>query len=123
MSPEWLTALLTLAIVVGGLLTWATRWAWRLLRRTGHFLDDWAGQPAHDGLEATPGVMARLHGVEELVAKILHETTPNGGGNMRDAIRLIARDVAEIKSEQAEVRRQLEHRQLEGARKEGQHGA
>jgi hypothetical protein len=108
MSPEWLTALVALIVAVFGCLGWGIRWAWRIMRRTGHFLDDWTGQPPHDGLEATPGVMARLHSVEELVAKVLHETTPNGGGNMRDAIRLIAQDVADIKAEQAEVRKRLE---------------
>ena len=108
MSAAWLTAFTALAVAVFGLLGWAARYGWRVLRRTIHFLDDWGGESAHDGLEGTPGVMARLKNVEELVAKILHETTPNGGGNLRDVVRRTAQDVADIKTEQAAVRARLE---------------
>lgn len=111
MSAGWVAALVALTVAVCTGAAWLTRWLWRLAKRTVHFLDDWNGQPAHDGVEARPGVMARLHHVEELVAKVLYETTPNSGGNMRDTIRGIAADVAKIKDEQANVRQQLETRQ------------
>ena len=111
MSAQWVTALAALIAAVGGGLAWLGRWAWHLSRRTVRFLDDWNGESAHDGTPAVPGVMVRLHTVEELVAKVLYETTPNGGGNLRDAIRIIARDVTEIKAEQANVKKKLESRQ------------
>jgi hypothetical protein len=117
-SAGWLAAAVALAVAVCTGIAWLTRWLWRLAKRTVHFLDDWNGQPAHDGMEARPGVMARLHSVEELAAKILHETTPNGGGNLRDAVRLIAQDVTAIKDEQGKVRQQLESRAR--TRREGQ---
>ena len=108
MNPEWLAALVALVVAVAAAVAWCLRWALRLLWRTMHFLDDWDGKPAHSGLDATPGVMARLHGVEQLIAKVVAETTPNGGGSMRDEVARTARDVADIKSEQAKVRDRLE---------------
>jgi hypothetical protein len=108
MSAAWLAAFTALAVAVFGLLGWAGRYGWRVLRRTMHFLDDYFGEPAHDGLEAKPGVMARLGSVEHLLAQVLAETTPNGGGSMRDEVARTARDVAEIKAEQAAVRLRLE---------------
>jgi hypothetical protein len=39
---------------------------------------------------------------------VVAETTPNGGGSMRDEVARTARDVADIKSEQAKVREKLE---------------
>ena len=108
MNPAWLTALVALAVAVATCLGWGMRWAWRILRRAAHFLDDYFGEPAHDGLPAKPGVMARLSSVEELVAKVAAETTPNGGGSMRDEVARTARDVADIKQEQVAVRTRLE---------------
>lgn len=108
MNPEWVAALVALVVAVAAGLGWAVRWAWRVLRRVVHFLDDYSGQPARDGLAARPGLMARLGGVEELLAKVVAETTPNGGGSMRDEVARTARDVADIKSEQAKVREKLE---------------
>ena len=108
MNPEWVAALVALVVALVGGLAWALRWAWRILRRFGHFLDDYAGEPARDGLPAKPGFMARLTSVETLLAKVVAETTPNGGGSMRDEVARTARDVADIKSEQAKVREKLE---------------
>lgn len=120
MNPEWVAALVALVVAVVAGLGWAVRWAWRVLRRVVHFLDDYAGQPARDGLPARPGLMARLQSVEELVAKVVAETTPNGGGSMRDEVARTARDVAEIKTEQAAVRSRLEAFDAMRAAREGQ---
>lgn len=108
MNAEWVAALTALTVAVFGCLAWVLRWAWRIARRIVHFLDDYAGQPERDGMPARPGLMARLGSVEELVAKVVAETTPNGGGSMRDEVARTARDVAEIKTEQAAVRSRLE---------------
>ena len=108
MNPEWLAALVALIVAVCAGLGWCLRWALRLLWRTMHFLDDWNGQDTRSGLEATPGVMARLHGVEQLIAKVVAETTTNRGGSMRDEVARTAVDVADIKAEQAAVRSRLE---------------
>jgi hypothetical protein len=107
-TAAWLTALTALAVAVFGLLGWAGRKVWRFLRRTIHFLDDWNGEASHDGVPGHPGVMARLKSVEELATRILEETTPNGGGNLRDVVRRTAQDVADIKAEQVAVRARLE---------------
>ena len=108
MSAAWLTAFTALAVAVVSVLAWAARYGWRVLRRTIHFLDDWGGESAHDGLDAKPGVMARLKSVEDLMAKVVAETTPNGGGTLRDVVKRTAQDVADIKTEQAAVRARLE---------------
>ena len=108
MSAAWLTAFVALAVAVFGILGWVARYGWRFARRGMHFLDDWQGEPAHDGLAATPGVMARLKGVEAVVASISAEMHPNGGTSLRDVVHKTAAGVAEIKAEQAAVRTRLE---------------
>ena len=108
MSPAWITALVALAAAVAGLMAWGIRWAWRILRQTAHFLDDWRGEPERDGLAAKPGVMARLGSLEELVARVAAETTPNGGKSLRDVVGRIENDVGLIKIDQAEMRRRME---------------
>jgi hypothetical protein len=108
MDPQWIAALVALVVAVFGCLAWVVRYAWHVLRRTVHFLDDYAGEPARDGLPARPGFMARLGSVEHLLAKVVAETTPNGGGSMRDEVARTARDVADIKTAQAGVRTRLE---------------
>ena len=119
MDPAWLTALVALAVAVAGLLGWAGRRGWRVLRRIMHFLDDYFGEPAHDGLTAKPGVMARLGSVDELLAKVVAETTPNGGGSMRDQVARTATDVADIKREQARMRERMEQLETQRAGREG----
>jgi hypothetical protein len=108
MNPEWLAAFVALIVAVCAAIGWGLRWAWRILRRTVHFLDDYGGQPAHDGMEAKPGLMARLTTVEEALAKVVSEMSPNHGQSLRDRVDQTAADVAEIKREQVRVRQQLE---------------
>lgn len=107
-SPAWFSALIALAIAVCGLASWGLRWAWRILRQVGHFLDAFFGEPARDGLPARPGVMARLGSIEETVAKVVAETTPNSGKSLRDAVGRIESDVTLIKTDQGELRRRME---------------
>ncbi len=118
MDPAWITAIVALAVAVTGCAAWALRWGWRLVRRAAHFLDDYFGEPAHDGLPAKPGVMARLGGVEQLLAKVVAETTPNGGGSMRDEVARTARDVSDIKHEQVKMRGRIELFEVQRAGRE-----
>ncbi len=115
MDPGWVTALTALAAAVIGCVGWAARYAWRIVSRTTRFLDDYFGTPEHDGLESTPGVMARLKTVEGLVtevvselSKVAAETKPNGGTSLHDVMARIGRSVEEIRAEQAQMRARME---------------
>ena len=118
MSAAWVAALTAAVVAAVTGLAWAARHAWHLLRRLTHFLDDYAGQPARDGLPARPGFMARLASVEDSLAHVVQETRPNHGNSLRDVVARTAADVAVIKQEQAGVRTRLELLQAEQARRE-----
>jgi hypothetical protein len=118
MDPAWATALIALVAAVFGAVAWAARWAWAILRRIVHFLDDFGGQPARDGLPARPGLMARMESVEQSLAHVVTETSPNHGTSLRDIVIRTAADVADIKHEQAGVRTRLELLQGEQARRD-----
>ena len=122
MDPAWLTALVALAVAVFGFLAWGARWAWRILRSVSHFLDDYAGQPARDGMAARPGFMARLASAEEALAHVVAETTPNGGRSLRDVVARTAADVADIKQDQASMRARIEMWETQRAGREGSSG-
>ena len=108
MDPAWITAVIALAAAVVGVLGWAARHAWRVLRRVTHFLDDYAGEPARDGMPARPGFMARLASAETQIGLVLAETQPNHGGSLRDVVHKAAADIAEVKADQAALRAQVE---------------
>ena len=107
-SAALITAALALATAVFGCVAWTVRWAWKIMKRFIRLLDDFLGEPARDGMEARPGVMARLASAEVLLADVLAETRPNHGGSLRDVVNRVERDVADIKREQATVRADLE---------------
>jgi hypothetical protein len=109
MDPAWITALLGLIAAVFGCIAWGFRWAWRVVKRVTHFLDDFLGEEARDGLPARPGVMARLATAEALLARLVAETQPNHGTTLHDFAVRTAQDVADIKQEQSAVRARLEH--------------
>lgn len=122
-TAAWLTALASLAAVIGGVIVWSARKAWRVLSRILRFLDDYFGEPARDGIPARPGVMARLGAVEAAAAsaeataaKVLAETRPNGGSSLRDVVQRTAKDVSDIKAVQGLMRQRVE--QLERQRQE-----
>lgn len=108
MNAAWVTAFTALAAALGGLAAWGGRLAWRLITRTLNFLDDWAGQPARPGVEAHPGVMARMMAMERKLADVQAETKPNGGSSLRDVVHRTANDVADIKTEQSAMRARIE---------------
>ena len=112
MTAAWAATITAVIVAAAGAAGWAGHWAWCFLRSTWEFLQEWGGSPAHSGLPATPGVMARLGSVERVLDKVLHETTPNGGGNLRDLMARTALDVADIKDEQTRLRAQIEKGKL-----------
>jgi hypothetical protein len=96
-DPAWVTAAVALVCAVCGLVAWAGRWAWRILRRTTRFLDDYFGEPAHDGLAARPGVMTRLQTVEHIITEVHGQVFPNGGTSLRDLVHQTATDVSALR--------------------------
>lgn len=107
----WLGVLTPVVVALAAFAVWLARLLWHTLQRTIHFLDDYFGQPARDGTDARPGVMARLAALERIVQEIRAETKPNGGTSMRDSVSRIERDVGDVKDEQARLRTQIELRQ------------
>lgn len=87
-------------VASGGIIT-GVRCVRRLTKRVRLFLDDWAGEEARPGVDATPGVMeqlktlnttmgdfdARLHGVEA-------QLSPNGGSSLHDRVTAIERKLS-----------------------------
>jgi hypothetical protein len=106
-SAAWVTAATALAVAACGGAAYCLRWAWRATRRVSHFLDDYSGQPARDGLPERPGFMARLASVEKSLEHVVQETSPNHDKSLRDIVIRTAADVTDIKDEQVRVRADL----------------
>ncbi|MEV7908380.1 hypothetical protein [Streptomyces anulatus] len=53
---------------------------WLMFQALDDFLDDWRGTPARSGVEARPGVLARLSAIE-------HEVKTNNGSSLKDAVK------------------------------------
>lgn len=118
MDPAWISAATALAAAIIGCTIWCLRWAWKILKRTTTFLDDFFGEAAREGVPARPGVMARLGSVEALVTQVAAETRPNSGGSLRDIVVKTASDVTEIKAEQALMRARMEQLEKQRAGRE-----
>ncbi|MGH3205928.1 MAG: hypothetical protein ACRDP5_28335 [Streptosporangiaceae bacterium] len=112
MDPEWVAAIAALVAAVFTAAAWLGARLWRIMRRATHFFDDYFGQPARDGLEARPGVMARLGSVEKLIEQVAAEMSPNHGHSLRD-------DVSALRSEQAKLRARVELFEKQRAHREG----
>jgi hypothetical protein len=110
MNPAWVAALTGVAVALTAAASWGGRWVWRLMSGTSEFLIEWNGRPAHAGLPAAPGVLARLGALERVGKYLADETKPNNGGNLHDTVGRMAEDVAAIKEEQARLRTQIELR-------------
>ncbi|MDT0306880.1 hypothetical protein RM780_07875 [Streptomyces sp. DSM 44917] len=68
----------------------------RVVGRVDEVVDDWQGTPSRPGVEARPGVLERLAGIEARVTRIEHEMKPNGGASLRDAVNRVDRRTARI---------------------------
>jgi hypothetical protein len=106
MDPAWITAITALAVALAALGAWGGRWGVRLLIATHDFLTDW------------PKMKTAITGLQQEIAEIKAETKPDGGNSLRDVVHRTARDVAQIKDEQAGVRARLEVLQAERTRRE-----
>lgn len=94
MTPEQIAALIAGLAGFGGLgtLGWRlVRAGWRFARRVDDFLTDWFGEPARDGRDAQPGVMARLQVVERRVERVESEVVINAGQSLKDSVVRIER--------------------------------
>lgn len=88
--PEWLPYLLATAIgLIIGASVWLAKVAWPFVQKLSHFVDDVVGESARPGVEARPGLMERIGGLETQVETIHHETTPNHGGSIKDEMRRV----------------------------------
>lgn len=73
-----------LAVLAG--IVAAVRKVLPIVRRLGHFVDDWFGEDGRGGAARTPGVLDRLTAIEAKVARIEGQFTTNGGSTLRDAV-------------------------------------
>lgn len=78
------SALIVLRFVVPVIRSGAT-----LLRRTGHFLDDWIGEPERGGQIARPGVLEQITTLRQEQLRLSSEMQHNSGSTLRDAVRRI----------------------------------
>lgn len=83
-------ALLVIAGVVATLIR-----AVPFVRRLGHFVDDWFGETGRPGGKPTPGVLERLTAIENRLARVEGQFSPNGGGSLRDAVNRVEAAVTE----------------------------
>lgn len=58
------------------------------LQQYNLFRTDFYGEH-REGVPNRPGVLEWMQGIDSLLQQIHHETTPNGGGSMKDAIHRI----------------------------------
>lgn len=103
---------LDLVLVWGGAITILAgvgTIAWRVLRATLHlgrrveqFMDDWSGEEERPGVPGRPGVIERVSGIEERLARVEHELYPNSGASLRDAVDLANRRLAQLCEDEQE---------------------
>jgi hypothetical protein len=84
-----LAAALAATATVVGAIWLAVKIYHKLFRRVGQFLDDWNGEVARPGVEARPGVMARLSAIE-------YEVNYDHGGSMKDQVRTLGVEVTSL---------------------------
>ena len=111
LNPEWVAAIVALVAAVCTGAAWLGARVWRMMRRATRFFDDYFGQPARDGMEARPGVMARLGSVEKLVEHVVAETSPNHGQSLRDTVFRTADELAELRDRIELFETQRAHRE------------
>lgn len=68
------------------------------LRLYNQFRTDFYGDH-REGVPAKPGVLEWMQGIDKILQQIHHETTPNGGGSMKDAIHRIDLRLENVETE------------------------
>lgn len=81
----WSLAGAAVAVALG-LLWRLTRGVRRITGRVDEFVDDWNGREGRPGVAGRAGVMERLSGIEDRLARVEHELHPNSGTSLRDAV-------------------------------------
>jgi len=95
-TSGWATVVVAASVALAVLIGWSGRWLIRLLIGTFKFIYvEW------------PNVAESIGGLRTEIAAIKAETQPNDGRSLRDVIQHIREDVADVKQEQAAVRREL----------------
>lgn len=64
---------------------------WQTFQQVDDFLDDWRGTPARSGVEARPGVLARLVAIER-------EVKTNKGASLKDAVKRSERRLIRVEA-------------------------
>jgi hypothetical protein len=103
----WIAAIVGLLTASAAALAFVLRWGWRILRRTQDFLDDWGGCEARPGVPARPGVMSRLHSIEQIGAGLQSEMRLNGGNSLRDVVQKTSQDMTVLKRDVANLRNEI----------------
>jgi hypothetical protein len=85
--------------LIGGVVAFVRK-ALPLIRRIGHFVDDWFGEDGRAGAARTPGVLDRLKAIEGRLSAVEGQFTTNGGSTMRDAVNRVEQTVKEIQQQE-----------------------
>ena len=83
-----------LAVIAGAVAF--IRKAVPLVRRIGHFADDWFGEDARPGGKRTPGVLDRLSAIESRLERVESQFQPNSGSTLRDAVDRVEEQVQQL---------------------------
>lgn len=75
---DWILAAGALSVALVAIAA-LLRAAWQIYRRFDAFFDDWFGQPARPGRAAVPGIAERVGSLEDDMAAVKRQVTPNGG--------------------------------------------
>ena len=94
-TPAWISALVAASTLALAVLTVLLRMGWNVVTRTRRLLDDLLGEPARQGVPERPGVMARLQGLTDEVAKVRAQVIPDDGASLRDAVDRLSADLTE----------------------------
>lgn len=76
------------------------KWLWGVFQRTEQFLEDFNGTPERPGVPARPGVLERLQTMDGDLATVRAELSYNSGSTLKDAVRRIDNNVADLAQKQ-----------------------